>query len=166
MGPSGCGKTSLLRAMAGLWKTGTGNIIYYIKGGEEPDKFINSDVNTPLVNIACDTSEDDGKSISRNSRIFFLPQRPYMVLGTLRQQLLYPTWADDEVPSSDSSKQKSMWFQVSFLYIPKYFLLILMQAPYLFFIKNICLLDMRGENLFKRKAWLEIKFIYRKYENI
>lgn len=108
MGPSGCGKTSLLRAMAGLWKTGTGNIIYYIKGGEEPDKFINSDVNTPLVNIACDTSEDDGKSISRNSRIFFLPQRPYMVLGTLRQQLLYPTWADDVVPSSDSSKQKSM----------------------------------------------------------
>ncbi|GBG78463.1 hypothetical protein CBR_g26493 [Chara braunii] len=25
--------------------------------------------------------------------VFFLPQRPYMVLGTLRQQLLYPTWS-------------------------------------------------------------------------
>ena len=26
--------------------------------------------------------------------IFFVPQRPYVVLGTLREQLLYPTWAD------------------------------------------------------------------------
>jgi ABC-type uncharacterized transport system fused permease/ATPase subunit len=25
--------------------------------------------------------------------IFFVPQRPYVVLGTLRDQLLYPTWA-------------------------------------------------------------------------
>jgi putative ATP-binding cassette transporter len=55
MGPSGCGKSSLLRAIAGLWDSGTGTIVR-----PEPNQ------------------------------ILFLPQRPYMVLGTLRDQLLYP----------------------------------------------------------------------------
>ncbi|KAK7401573.1 hypothetical protein VNO78_13161 [Psophocarpus tetragonolobus] len=104
MGPSGSGKTSLLRAMAGLWKTGTGKITYYVKGSEYPEQSICSDVNTPVNNAH---NEANGKSASRKSRIFFLPQRPYMVLGTLRQQLLYPTWADDVVPMSDSSDQKN-----------------------------------------------------------
>ncbi|GAU33273.1 hypothetical protein TSUD_279470 [Trifolium subterraneum] len=102
-GPSGSGKTSLLRVMAGLWKFGTGKIIYYVKGGEDTEKSISSDVNTPP-----DISENRGKSISRKSGIFFLPQKPYMVLGTLRQQLLYPTWGDDVVPTSDSNKQKNV----------------------------------------------------------
>jgi putative ATP-binding cassette transporter len=64
MGPSGCGKSSLLRAIAGLWNSGTGAIVR-----PEPDQ------------------------------ILFLPQRPYMVLGTLRDQLLYPNThleVDDE----------------------------------------------------------------------
>lgn len=103
-GPSGSGKTSLLRVMAGLWRTGTGKIIYYVKGGEDAEKSISSDVNTPR-----DISEDRGKSFSRKSGIFFLPQKPYMVLGTLRQQLLYPTWGDDVVPTSDSDKQKNVF---------------------------------------------------------
>ena len=55
MGPSGCGKSSLLRAIAGLWQSGTGTI-------HRPD------------------IQD----------LLFLPQKPYMVLGTLRQQMLYP----------------------------------------------------------------------------
>jgi len=55
IGPSGCGKSSLLRAIAGLWKSGNGTIIR-----PQPDQ------------------------------ILFLPQRPYMLLGTLRDQLLYP----------------------------------------------------------------------------
>lgn len=55
MGPSGCGKSSLLRAIAGLWNSGTGKIIR-----------------------------------PTSDQILFLPQRPYMVLGTLRDQLLYP----------------------------------------------------------------------------
>ena len=55
MGDSGVGKSSLLRAIAGLWNFGSGNI-YRPK------------------------PED----------ILFLPQHPYMILGSLRQQLLYP----------------------------------------------------------------------------
>jgi vitamin B12/bleomycin/antimicrobial peptide transport system ATP-binding/permease protein len=56
VGASGGGKSSLLRAVAGLWDSGTGNI-----------------VRPPLQDM------------------FFLPQRPYMIIGTLRAQLLYPS---------------------------------------------------------------------------
>lgn len=64
-GPSGCGKSSLLRAIAGLWHSGSGSI-----GRPELDSML------------------------------FLPQRPYMVLGTLRAQLLYPALTR-EVPDAE-----------------------------------------------------------------
>jgi len=60
MGGSGCGKTSLLRAISGLWTTGSGKI-YCPK----------------------DT--------------LFVPQSPYMIIGTLRAQLLYPHLSSEEV---------------------------------------------------------------------
>jgi len=62
-GPTGVGKTSLTRAIAGIWRSGSGRI-----------------VRPPL---------DD---------MMFLPQRPYMILGSLRAQLCYPraTAASDD----------------------------------------------------------------------
>ena len=59
VGDSGTGKTSLLRAIAGLWRSGRGRI-----------------VRPPLA------------------QVMFLPQRPYMILGSLREQLCYPHAGD------------------------------------------------------------------------
>jgi len=60
MGASGCGKSSLLRAIGGLWDSGTGAIFR-----PESDKML------------------------------FLPQRPYMIIGSLKQQLIYPSVEKD-----------------------------------------------------------------------
>jgi vitamin B12/bleomycin/antimicrobial peptide transport system ATP-binding/permease protein len=62
-GPTGAGKTSLMRAVAGLWKFGSGRIL-------RPP------------------SED----------IMFMPQKPYLILGSVRQQIQYPraTGVSDE----------------------------------------------------------------------
>ena len=54
-GASGCGKSSLLRAIAGLWRSGSGTV----------------------------------HSLPEND-VFFLPQRPYMQVGSLRSQIIYP----------------------------------------------------------------------------
>ncbi|KAL5540219.1 hypothetical protein UlMin_044165 [Ulmus minor] len=103
-GPSGSGKTSLLRAMAGLWSTGSGNITFYVEDGEDPELTISSDLNPSKVDSANDITGQLERPMIRNSKdLFFLPQRPYMVLGTILQQLLYPTWAEDATSTSDGS---------------------------------------------------------------
>lgn len=68
MGASGCGKSSILRAIAGLWNSGTGAIY------------------RPNLD-----------------QMLFLPQKPYMILGTLKQQLTYP---NVELNISDEELQK------------------------------------------------------------
>ncbi|MEG4278669.1 ABC transporter ATP-binding protein/permease [Microcoleus sp. MON1_C1] len=60
VGQSGAGKSSLLRAIAGLWDSGTGRLARPGLG-----------------------------------EMLFLPQRPYMILGSLRSQLLYPNTSSE-----------------------------------------------------------------------
>jgi putative ATP-binding cassette transporter len=58
-GPTGAGKTSLMRAVAGIWKFGSGRIL-------RPPR----------------------------PEIMFMPQKPYLILGSMRQPIQYPH-ADD-----------------------------------------------------------------------
>ncbi|KAI4321904.1 hypothetical protein MLD38_035231 [Melastoma candidum] len=110
MGASGSGKTSLLRAMAGLWNTGSGKITYHV-GDEQVTQPSFSSAGT--VNENSETFEEFQSATLSSRRIFFLPQRPYMNLGTLRQQLLYPTWVDEaDFKSNGSSSSPELSFLV------------------------------------------------------
>ena len=62
-GESGSGKSTLVRAIAGLWPWGGGEI-----------------------------------DIRKDTRLFLLPQRPYVPTGTLRRAVAYPGAAEDWLP--------------------------------------------------------------------
>ncbi|CAL5402390.1 unnamed protein product [Camellia sinensis] len=104
-GPSGSGKTSLLRAIAGLWSTGRGKIRLYVQA-TNPQSALSPELAPLEATVVDDTYGNLERSGCRNSSgVFFLPQRPYMVLGTLRQQLLYPIWTEDSISTSENTKQ-------------------------------------------------------------
>lgn len=68
-GPNGAGKSSLFRVLGGLWPLHQG--IIRKPGGA-------------------------GGSGGLSHEIFYVPQRPYVTVGTLQDQLLYPLKADDD----------------------------------------------------------------------
>ncbi|XP_022856883.1 ABC transporter D family member 2, chloroplastic-like isoform X1 [Olea europaea var. sylvestris] len=107
-GPSGSGKTSLLRAIAGLWNFGRGTITFYNKNARSPKPCVSTGMDSGEVTSVSETNPDHNRHRERNSSVLFLPQKPYMVLGNLRQQLLYPTWSEDPTSVSDSNKPTGM----------------------------------------------------------
>jgi ABC-type uncharacterized transport system fused permease/ATPase subunit len=66
-GPNGAGKSSLFRVLGGLWPLTDGRIAK--PGGAAAEGGLSHD-------------------------IFYVPQRPYVTVGTLQDQLLYPLQAD------------------------------------------------------------------------
>ncbi|XP_051143944.1 ABC transporter D family member 1-like [Andrographis paniculata] len=86
-GPNGSGKSSLFRVLGGLWPLISGHIT---KPG------IGSDL---------------------NNEIFYVPQRPYTALGTLRDQLIYPLRADQEVEPLTQSAMADLLRNVDLEYL-------------------------------------------------
>ena len=121
MGASGSGKTSLLRAIAGLWTSGSGTIRRYTLPICTENNGSISEVGKDVGNEGEEfgsESDNDGWSANATGRgsIFFLPQKPYMVLGTLRQQLLYPTWNDPRTIQKPSD-EKVLFFNSNLCFI-------------------------------------------------
>lgn len=73
-GPNGAGKSSLFRVLGGLWPLTHGTIKKPGGGGDE----------TGL-----------------SHEIFYVPQKPYVAVGTLQEQLLYPLSPKDNVGVSE-----------------------------------------------------------------
>ena len=84
VGPSGCGKSSLIRVFAGLWEMGSGDVIW-----NADMMLIEEDIHTKSTDSYDFLNNDDFKKVPVG--ILFLPQKPYNIIGTLRQQIAYPS---------------------------------------------------------------------------
>jgi putative ATP-binding cassette transporter len=81
MGPSGCGKSSLLRLLGKLWP------LFQNPSGSQPAAF--------------------QRPGPRN--LFFISQRPYLIQGSLRQQVAYPVWEDSLHDELDNESLKRVF---------------------------------------------------------
>ena len=79
-GANGAGKTSLFRVLAGLWAPARGSV-------SRPERVALSAAKRGTD----DASEPSGEaSPAFDSRVFYVPQRPYLAHGSLRDQVTYP----------------------------------------------------------------------------
>ena len=91
VGSSGSGKSSLVRAMAGLWQIGHGSVIWADYGRQDGSAG------------ETDSASSEG-IIAAPKYVFFLPQRSYNIIGTLREQIMYPNIKKaKKIPSTLSS---------------------------------------------------------------
>lgn len=80
------GKSSFLRATAGLWTNGFGSISW----NHAP--FLQGHSDLTQTHASADAIKLHGNgSITSLVNAFFLPQKPYNILGDLREQIRYPS---------------------------------------------------------------------------
>jgi ABC-type uncharacterized transport system fused permease/ATPase subunit len=75
IGPNGSGKSSLFRVLGGLWPIVSGSIV-------KPGMLL---------------TDGNNESTGLSREIFYVPQRPYTALGSLRDQLIYPLTLPDAI---------------------------------------------------------------------
>ena len=86
VGPSGAGKSSFIRALSGLWRVGYGEVTWF--SSLQP----NTNTNTPtVVDSLLPVTVSSFQNESAPKDVFFLPQKPYNLLGSLREQIMYPS---------------------------------------------------------------------------
>ncbi|KAF9678865.1 hypothetical protein SADUNF_Sadunf07G0080700 [Salix dunnii] len=81
-GPNGSGKSSVFRVLRGLWPIASGRLT-------KPSQHIN-------------------KETGSGCGIFYVPQRPYTCLGTLRDQIIYPLSRDEAEVMTLKLSEKGM----------------------------------------------------------
>jgi ABC-type uncharacterized transport system fused permease/ATPase subunit len=97
-GPNGAGKSSLFRVLGGLWQLEKGLVV-------KPGKSTN-DQNS--------SETDEGLA----SNIFYVPQKPYVSVGTLIEQLIYPSTLENDHQLVDNPKLlRDLLQQVDLLYL-------------------------------------------------
>jgi len=87
-GANGAGKTSLFRVLAGLWKASEGVVLRPRNG---------------LKSIKSEGGEVDDNAVSS---LFYVPQRPYLVTGSLRDQILYPAKQKSDEDEFDKDDER------------------------------------------------------------
>ncbi len=90
-GHNGAGKSSIFRCLGGLWGIQNGEI-------SKPDEH-----------------EREFSNISSTSDIFYLPQKPYNVVGTLKEQLAYPNEVDEKHLTDITLKEYLNMVNLSYL---------------------------------------------------
>lgn len=82
-GPNGSGKSSLFRVLGGLWPLVEGRIA------------------------------KPGMGSALSHEIFYVPQRPYTSVGTLRDQLIYPLTSEEETQPLTNDGMRELLRNVS-----------------------------------------------------